>query len=102
MLFPPISVEFRNTIDGSGVSHDIPAATATSTQTVVATPPDQGSPLRERRAISGLEKEIKEVERRRASSPRFAVIGTGDQKWLTTLKRRLRRVDPDNPWAYDD
>lgn len=107
MLFQPIEVEFRKTIDGSAASDD------TSTATVAAKAPPQGSlalpdgepstapDVRERRFVTELEAEIKKMERQRHSPVRLDIVG-GELQWLATLKRRLRRVDPDNPWAYDD
>jgi CRP-like cAMP-binding protein len=99
VLFPSISVEFRNTIDWSGVSEDVPAATAASSGAPVAIAGDAPSP-KDLRTISELETEIKELERRRHAPGGLSVF-TGEEKWLTSLKRRLRRVDPNNPWVEE-
>jgi hypothetical protein len=93
-----MKVEFRNTTDGSGSEEDPPAPA--SKKTVVAVP-EADPELRNRRSITELETEIKKVERLRASAVQLDIVG-GDLRWLAVLKRRLRRVDPDNPWAYDD
>jgi len=107
MLFPTIKVEFRNSIDGSTAADDASIASATGTsptQGAVALSGQQtsmGPDVRERRAVTELEAEIKKIERQR-HLPGHVDIAGGDLRWLATLKRRLRRVDPDNPWAYDD
>lgn len=94
ILFPAMKVEFRNNTDEEEVS------AAASMRTVVAIP--EGDPeVRDRRSIAELEAEIKKMERQRHSPRSLDVLG-GDLQWLATLKRRLRRLDPDNPWAYDD
>lgn len=58
--------------------------------------------IRTNRLISELEAEIKTMERKRLSHVRGLDLVGGDLPWLSLLKQRLRRIDPNNPWAYDD
>lgn len=51
------------------------------------------------RHIRSLEDEIKQIERQQAQSPMGHVARLMDDPWLKSLKARLRRIDPDNPWA---
>lgn len=56
---------------------------------------------RTERSIEKLEEEIKSIEQK----TRTVIGGFGesaaDYLWLQELRRRLRRLDPDNPWAQD-
>jgi DNA-binding transcriptional MocR family regulator len=91
------------------VRRDSSELTASATSTAPAAP-DQPSTtsaakvdplIQEHRAISELEAEIKKMERQRHRPAGLDIVG-GDAEWLRTMKRRLRSVDPNNPWARDD
>lgn len=100
-LFTPIRVEFRSEED------DGDAKVPSSARTVVTPPPaafatrHPDSFEREQRAISALEDEIKASEKSSLSPVGFDITGV-EARWLDLLKRRLRKIDPDNPWAYTD
>lgn len=51
------------------------------------------------RQIRSLEDEIKQIERQQARSAMGNVARMMDDPWLASLKARLRRIDPNNPWA---
>jgi hypothetical protein len=53
------------------------------------------------RAVRELEDEIKKLERLNHSPLHGLGSQIGDAGWLHELKRRLRAVDPANPWAVD-
>ena len=102
ILFSPLLVEFRNAGHGSGVTKDEPTSTVPAERTKTHVPPLSSDPdMREHRAIAALEEEIKKIERQKFSPIGLVSMGA-DSQWLAALKRRLSRIDPDNPWTYDD
>lgn len=107
-LFPTMTVEVR--ADAGGVRVQSVDSTANEASTASAplaegqlVPVAEHDPdIRTNRLISELEAEIKTMERKRLSHVRGLDLVGGDLPWLSLLKQRLRRIDPNNPWAYDD
>jgi hypothetical protein len=99
LLFPPIYVEFRNTIEK--VDPDKASETVRNSVTPRDTQDSMRELEKETRAISELEKEIKAIERAQSGPAAGVMTVLGDQAWLAKLKRRLQQIDPTNPWAFD-
>lgn len=97
LLFPDLKVE-RD--DSLAVPTPIRSAPDVPAQASSMAAPGH-EPVREHRAVTELEAEIKKMERLRHAPGGIDIMG-GDAQWLATLKRRLRSVDPNNPWAQSD
>lgn len=103
LLFPSLNVTFgdRSGEESDEVSAPTAAPPSTTISAVLASITAEDSYVRQQRTISELETEIKKSEKERLSPLAHDITGV-NERWLSTLKQRLRRVDPDNPWAYDD
>lgn len=97
LLFPELKVERDDVTVDPRPARSAPLVPAQASS--MAAPGDET--VREHRAINELETEIKSLERLRHTPGGLDIMG-GDAQWLATLKRRLRSVDPNNPWASSD
>lgn len=95
LIFPDLKV----TYDSSELRPSVPPAPSTAP---MPAPAELDDSTREHRAIVELEAEIKQAERTRLGPGSALSALSGESEWIALMKRRLRSVDPDNPWARND